>query len=172
MKELLHNHSYSFPITSEFENSSSFLIPELLLPKFKTHLKEISMSRRKYLHFLLNQFRHLVLDKTAIRHRCRVKFQYQLRGQNLNRVSFCPRDKDWAELKNISHFMGMSMCKMFMILFLMDIGECSVEIEKGDQPNDLTFNLFNKTLVFVQKISHFPEKTKLQRNLNLKKLRI
>ncbi|TGK19111.1 DUF1564 family protein [Leptospira stimsonii] len=96
---------------------------DLLIPK--RHLKSLQRkilkfgSLKKFLHFLLltnrSKFRSLcIIPKNE-------KTLYQSINQDLVRFSFRPDSADWAELRVLARYYGLSICNLFVIL--LEIGE-------------------------------------------------
>ncbi|XDD50542.1 DUF1564 family protein [Leptospira sp. WS92.C1] len=45
---------------------------------------------------------------------------YQSKFQHLKRLSFRPQSQDWAELRSVSRYLGISMCKAFVLLLELE----------------------------------------------------
>ncbi|AOP32733.1 hypothetical protein A0128_01910 [Leptospira tipperaryensis] len=82
--------------------------------------KNKSLSR--YLEILLNEYKAQLFQEQKPHSLERTS--YQRKAQDLKRVSFRPKEKDWAELRSIARYLGISMCKTFVLL---------LELERNDE---------------------------------------
>ncbi len=95
---------------------SDLNVPEELIPYLEKRIQKAGSLR-----ILLNQ---CLRKKTFLGliqfHFPRKKIGYQKQKLQLVRFSFRPFEEDWIELKRLSFFHGISMCRMFVKLLEME----------------------------------------------------
>ncbi|MCE9501193.1 MAG: DUF1564 domain-containing protein, partial [Leptospira sp.] len=76
-------------------------------------------SVRRYFSYLLTKYRLL---NASGKHEISLKdkTQYQDQDTGLQKVNFRPDPADWSELRVIANSYGISMCKLFSRLLLLD----------------------------------------------------
>ncbi|PJZ53634.1 DUF1564 family protein [Leptospira adleri] len=72
-------------------------------------------SLSAYLEILLKEYREQMIQ--IKRPHSLERTSYQRKSQDLKRLSFRPKEKDWAELRTIARYLGISMCKTFVHFF-------------------------------------------------------
>ncbi|PJZ52038.1 DUF1564 family protein [Leptospira adleri] len=128
---LLKPHRFSKDLSSEKESvvfetegilkklgsPSDLNVPEELVPYLEERIQKAGGSLR----ILLNQcLRKKSLLVSIQFHFPRKKIGYQKQKLRLVRFSFRPFDEDWIELRRLSFFHGISMCRMFVKLLEME----------------------------------------------------
>ncbi|MBM9576846.1 DUF1564 family protein [Leptospira sp. 201903070] len=78
-------------------------------------------SLSAYLDVLLKEYKTQILQEQ--RPHFSERTSYQRKAQNLKRLSFRPKEGDWAELRSIARYLGISMCKTFVLLLEMEKNE-------------------------------------------------
>lgn len=96
---------------------SSILIPADLMKRFNRCLKKHG-GKRQYLNHLILRYR--VILRTFTNDSSGMVTEYQLKNQNLQKISFRPLPEDWAELGIFSIASGKSRCFLFVLLLMMD----------------------------------------------------
>lgn len=103
-------------------------------------------SLSAYLEILLKEYREQMIQTK--RPHSLERTSYQRKSQDLKRLSFRPKEKDWAELRTIARYLGISMCKTFVLL---------LEMEKNDEkknPHKKTEKTKFRIQSLIQKFSH------------------
>ncbi|MBM9500482.1 DUF1564 family protein [Leptospira sp. 201903071] len=96
---------------------SDLNVPKELIPYLEKRILAAG-SLRMLLNQCLKKKTLLVLIQF---HFPRNKIGYQKQRLRLIRFSFRPFEEDWIELKRLSFFHGISMCRMFVKLLEMDL---------------------------------------------------
>ncbi|TGK19110.1 DUF1564 family protein [Leptospira stimsonii] len=108
--------SKSGGVTKKIGSPSDLNVPEELIPYLEKRIQKAGSLR-----ILLNQ---CLRKKTFLGliqfHFPRKKIGYQKQKLQLVRFSFRPFEDDWIELKRLSFFHGISMCRMFVKLLEME----------------------------------------------------
>lgn len=103
-------------ILKKLGSPSDLNVPEELVPYLEKRIQKAG-SLRILLNQCLRKRSLLVLIQF---HFPRKKIGYQKQKLRLVRFSFRPFDEDWVELKRLSFFHGISMCRMFVKLLEME----------------------------------------------------
>ncbi|MCB1324872.1 MAG: DUF1564 family protein [Spirochaetales bacterium] len=94
-----------------------FLVPERFQPELKQRLRKQNLDMRGYLKHLLRLARRRP-DLLPLKRRITTK--YQPNCQQLQKLNFRPEGRDWGEFKTIARGCGVSMCRLFVHLMLLD----------------------------------------------------
>ncbi|WP_147456696.1 DUF1564 family protein [Leptospira stimsonii] len=102
--------------TKKIGSPSDLNVPEELIPYLEKRIQKAGSLR-----ILLNQcLRRKTFLGLIQFHFPRKKIGYQKQKLQLVRFSFRPFEEDWIELKRLSFFHGISMCRMFVKLLEME----------------------------------------------------
>ncbi len=105
----------------KLENTqSSLLIPEKFLDVFIEKTKGRGVPKEVYFHYLLKQYRCMVLWKTFPKS-TRAKTRYQDEGQNLVKKNFYPSNADWIEFGILAAWLGISRTALFTWFLTLDL---------------------------------------------------
>ncbi|WP_167883770.1 DUF1564 family protein [Leptospira stimsonii] len=125
--------------------TSDLYVPLQLYPYALERIKK-HKSLSVYLEILLNEYKEEAIQTQKPNSLERIS--YQKKSQDLKRISFRPKAKDWAELRTISRYLGISMCKTFVLL---------LEMERRDEKG-ISFKISEKAKYriqsLIQKFSH------------------
>ena len=94
-----------------------FLVPKGRQPLLESMLGRRKMTMRQYLRHLISLARR---EPRKLPVRSRFTTGYQKPRLNLQKVNFRPHGRDWGEFKTIARGCGVSMCRLFVHLLLMD----------------------------------------------------
>ncbi len=101
------------------ETSCTLLIPEEYW--LELHLKIQSHGNLKnYFAHLLKKY-EIYLKSGIVPYSCRLKTEYQPKGQNLIRKDFEPWKKDWFYMKLYRAAFNFSINKLFVLLLRLDL---------------------------------------------------
>ena len=101
------------------ETSCTLLIPEQYWQEL--HLKiETYGSLKNYFAYLLHKY-EIYLKSGIVPYSCRLKTEYQEKGQNLIRKDFEPWKKDWFMMKLYRAAFNFSINKLFVLLLRLDL---------------------------------------------------
>ncbi|MBM9576498.1 DUF1564 family protein, partial [Leptospira sp. 201903070] len=103
-------------VRKKIGSPSDLNIPKELIPFLERRIHEAG-SLRILLNQCLQKKTLLVLIQF---HFPRNKVGYQRQKLRLNRFSFRPFEEDWVELRRLSFFHGVSMCRMFVKLLELE----------------------------------------------------
>ena len=123
-------HTTQKKITEKRTTISTLLIPKKYGKILKKRLKNKNMKLKAYLEFLISEYK----QDSAIQEYFqsdKVNTQYQSAGQDLERWNFLVDNLTWAELTLFARSLGLSRTLLFMILFLIDIGELQIPLKHG-----------------------------------------
>ncbi|MCB1327854.1 MAG: DUF1564 family protein [Leptospiraceae bacterium] len=94
-----------------------FLLPKAQEPLLEAMLRRRKMKMRQYLGHLIRLARR---EPRKLPTKSRFTTRYQRPRLNLQKVNFRPHGRDWGEFKTIARGCGVSMCRLFVHLLLMD----------------------------------------------------
>lgn len=118
MKQKLFTPDFESKMPSEEQAEvCTLLIPEKWMQYF------VESSRYEYagyLHYLLRRYKRFLLSGNIPANPPTIKVQYQDKFQLLTRVNFRPSEEDWADLSLLAKALGVSRCKLFVILLWFD----------------------------------------------------
>lgn len=97
--------------------TADFYVPIELYSYVIQRIRE-EKSLTFYLKKLLKDHRFEIL-RNQEPHR-KERTSYQSKFQGLVRISFRPNESDWAELRSVSRYLGISMCKIFILLMNLE----------------------------------------------------
>lgn len=116
----------------QLSSSSDFYIPERMVKRLEQKIEEHG-NLRMFLNYLLDRFRPGTSSDLLPFH-TGTKICYQRKGQELQRFSFRPYEKDWIEIMLIARNRGISATFLFLKLFEMTL------IPQNDSNEDLFAN--------------------------------
>ncbi|MGJ4753379.1 DUF1564 family protein [Leptospira kmetyi] len=111
-KKFLHNRNLKLG-KDKNRFTADFYVP---IELYSYVIKRIRRERNLafYLKKLLKDHRLEILRNQEPHKKERTS--YQMKFQGLIRLSFRPNENDWAELRSIARYLGVSMCKAFVLL--------------------------------------------------------
>ncbi len=101
------------------ETSCTLLIPKEYWEELHLKLENFG-SLKNYFAYLLRKY-EIYLKSGIIPHSCRLKTEYQAKGQNLIRKDFEPWKKDWFMMKLYRAAFNFSINKLFVLLLRLDL---------------------------------------------------
>ncbi|TGL76091.1 DUF1564 family protein [Leptospira yasudae] len=107
----------SKPVFTKRESSSDLWIPRRKISKLNHKIAKCG-SLKRALTFLLNNNRNRLTS--FLEPSRKEKTSYQKGNLNLVRFSLRPDASDWAELRLLARYYGMSICNFFVILLDSD----------------------------------------------------
>ncbi|MBM9500001.1 DUF1564 family protein [Leptospira sp. 201903071] len=115
------SHERRLKETRRFGNFTADLyVPFQLYSYVLTRIGK-NKSLSKYLEVLLKEYKTQILQEQ--RPHSSERTSYQEKAQDLKRLSFRPKEGDWAELRSIARYLGTSMCKTFVLLLELERSE-------------------------------------------------
>lgn len=102
------------------ESPSDLWVPKNLASDLERQIFEVG-SLKKILHRLLMRNRYRI--HTLFANSNREKTMYQESDLELVRFSFRPDSADWAELRVVARYYGVSICRLFVMLLFLEKGE-------------------------------------------------
>ena len=160
--------AYSVELYPEITQPSTLLIPEEIWDQFNARLKELSMDKKEYLSFLIRTLRTFVYLGN-VNHREHSRLEFQERGLNLKKISLRPNDSDWTELRNMAGFCGMSICKFFVELVLLDFKGVTSYMTKTGASVELPTVFCGYGLEFAQNMVYFEDRSEIQRVIRIQR---
>ena len=149
----------NIPAEMEKKIPCSLLIPENLLSSFENEISAFR-SVNNFLLVLLENFGPPQEENDIpISLDARLTTRYQEKGQSLQRIDFRVESRVWQALKLIARSRGISMCYLFVILFIIFLNETD-----NLQLTQYTLNKFLSSYLFTENLN--------QNGNNLRKLTV
>ncbi len=111
------------------ETSCTLLIPEEYWKELHFKIENFGSLKNYFTHLLVKY--EIYLKSGIVPYSCRLKTEYQAKGQNLIRKDFEPRKKDWFLMKLYRSAFNFSINKLFVLLLRIDLMNFTEVVESA-----------------------------------------